>query len=149
MAENENSMTEIELDTVNANSNTESDEYDSEHDEEKETLMDNVLNIASSKFDWVESKQYWYTLANILIFVTGVTVMILLGLSAPGLWKLFNHDTVCEDRAESNHYEIPSNPFTFYDVLNLSPNYPKIHWITTDSGRSKKFKEKFKTNHKS
>lgn len=121
MAESE---ADIELSTVKS----EESDYDDE-----ETLMESESIFDLSKFDWVESKRYWYTLINILIVIVGVTTIILLGISAPGLWKFFNHDTICDEQ-NGYHYELPSNPFTFSDMMSLSPKYPTIHWISTDLG---------------
>lgn len=89
------------------------------------------------QYQWVESKKYWYALFHVTLLVLGITVFVLLIISAPGLWKFYNTSPVeCEDDGTviDHSYNPPDNRFTFEDMLTFSPNYPHFYWIDTIDG---------------
>ena len=130
-------MAEVELENFDPDTISLEDDDDIDTNEEDDLMAKPIEEESSesSNFDWVESSKYWYALLHIVLVVFGIGTIILLGLSAPGLWKFFNHDTVCEE-ASGPHFTPPSNRFTFSDMMSITPNYPSIHWIASASGNN-------------
>ena len=104
--------------------------------EESDEEID-IGELTDEKWSWVESKRYWYLLSHVALLIIGTTVLLLFFISAPGLWKSFNHTLECDDtQAPSNAlgWEVPTNAFDFADLFTLFPQYPHIHWVEKDGG---------------